>query len=122
VEIFLNVSMVFVIVVFSFVAGMLTLYAYMLYRMVRSDGWDHSNMTNAMRVLSHVVLHPEDLGKMYYLTDEQVRTISQNPSWALKRPFWYIDKDELESVVATRPDTGAHKYTFRITDGKDIEL
>lgn len=81
--------------------------SYLVIRMLRSDGWDKSNVTNALRVLSHVVLHPEDLGKLYYLTRDQVQQLellSTYQDGKLKRPFWYIDKDELSEVVRSRPN------------------
>ena len=81
-------------IVLSFFFGVFSLLAYILWRMMRSDGWDDSNITNALRLLSHVVLHPEDFGKMYYLGPDGL------PG---KRPFWYVDKDELSEVVNSRP-------------------
>lgn len=78
---------------------------YILSRMMRSDGWDDSNITNALRLLSHVTLHPEDFGKMYYLSDEAVARLEREefPTMLLVRPFWYVDKDELSEIVKTRP-------------------
>lgn len=69
--------------------GILVLLAYILMRMMRNPGWDDSNITNALRLLSHVALHPEDFGKMTYPDG--------------KRPFWYVSKDELSEVVDSRP-------------------
>lgn len=74
------------------VTGAMLLLLYVLLRMMRNGGWDDSNLTNALRLLSHVCLHPEDFGMMYY------------PSG--KRPFWYVSKDELSEVVKSRPDDG----------------
>lgn len=74
----------------GFLAGVLALLGYILWRMMRSDGWDKSNATNAIRLLIHVVMHPEDFGKMQYPDG--------------KRPFWYVDKDELSEVVDARPN------------------
>lgn len=77
-----------------FFLGALFAIGYILWRMMRSDGWDDSNITNALRLLSHVTLHPEDFGRMYYVTKEgEIKG----------RPFWYVDKDELSEVVKTRP-------------------
>ena len=86
--------------VFSFFGGMVTIIAYILYRMMRNDGWDDSNITNALRLLSHVTLHPEDFGKMYYLKPDEVDALMLPPG---RRPFWYVDKDELSEVVKSRP-------------------
>jgi hypothetical protein len=98
--------------VFSFFGGMVTLLAFILYRMMSNDGWDDSNITNALRLLSHVTLHAEDFGKMYY-----TRVVPISEFWDADRddnylirvaapgkpPFWYIDKDELSEVVKSRP-------------------
>jgi hypothetical protein len=91
---------------FSFMAGAMFLLAYILHRMMGNSGWDDSNITNALRLLSHVTLHPEDFGKMYYLTSDQLNAILlsntayDNPPI---RPFWYVSKDELSEVVDSRP-------------------
>ena len=90
--------------VFSFFGGMVTIIAYILYRMMRNDGWDDSNITNAIRLLSHVTLHAEDFGKMYYLTDSHLdRLASGGVGSDPKRPFWYVGEDEFKGVVRTRP-------------------
>jgi len=92
---------------FGFIAGIVALLGYMIWRMMRNDGWDDSNITNALRLLSHVVLHPEDFGKMYYLTSEQYGKLilaGIDPAEEFKRPFWYVSKDELSEVVKSRPD------------------
>lgn len=90
----------------SFIAGVITLLGYMIKRMMGNSGWDDSNITNALRLLSHVTLHPEDFGKMYYLTHQQQSIIMETMVYsdnAPRRPFWYVDKDELSEVVKTRP-------------------
>ena len=69
--------------------GFLSFPAFMCYRAMRSDGWDKSNITNVIRLIVHVALHPEDFGKMYYEDGSM--------------PFWYIKYDELKDVVKTRP-------------------
>jgi len=81
--------------VMSFGMGVFSLLIYLIWRMMRNPGWDDSNMTNALRLLSHVVLHPTDFGRMYYISKEGVIG---------KRPFWYVSKDELSEVVKSRPD------------------
>jgi hypothetical protein len=73
--------------------GAISLLCYLLYRMMKNEGWDDSNITNALRLLSHVTLHPQDFGKMWYHTGDM----------RSHRPFWYVDKDELSEVVMTRP-------------------
>ena len=77
----------------GFILGVFSTFGYMVWRMLRSDGWDKSNITNALRLLSHVVLHPEDFGKLWYIEEGK----------ATKRPFWYVSKDELSEVVDARP-------------------
>lgn len=78
---------------FAFIGGIFTgifiLLGYMIWRMLSSSKWDDSNITNALRALSHVVAHPDDLGKMMY----------EDGTY----PFWYINKDEFSEVVKTRP-------------------
>lgn len=86
--------------------GITLLLGYLVMRMMRNEDWDDSNITNALRLLSHVTLHPEDFGKMYYLTDVQLEILRSTQTAyddPLKRPFWYVDKDELSEVVRTRP-------------------
>jgi len=85
-----------------FVAGAIGLLFYMVSRMVGADGWDDSNITNALRLLSHAVLHPEDFTKMYYLTDEEIALLKEH-GHSLKNPFWYLPLDEITEVVKTRP-------------------
>jgi len=80
--------------VFSFFGGVVTLLAFILWRMMRNEGWDDSNITNALRLLAHVTLHAEDFGGMYYLDEN---------SLPVGRPFWYVDRDELSEVVQSRP-------------------
>jgi hypothetical protein len=75
----------------GFILGVFVLLAYMIKRMLGSNGWDNSNITNALRLVSHVVAHPEDFGKMQYKDGT--------------KPFWYISKDEFSEVVRTRPPT-----------------
>ena len=79
----------------GFFLGSFSLLGYLIWRMLNSDGWDKSNVTNALRLLSHVAIHPEDFGKMWYVDETGKATF---------RPFWYIEYDELESVVDTRPN------------------
>ena len=92
----------------GFVVGVFALLGYMLWRMMRNDGWDDSNITNALRLLSHVVLHPPDFGKMYYLTREEAFSIALTDAAYdrhidSRRPFWYVSMDELSEVVDSRP-------------------
>jgi hypothetical protein len=79
---------------FGVFVGLFVFIGYVAYRAMRSDGWDDSNITNVLRLLSHVALHPEDFGKMQYKDGS--------------RPFWYISEDEFEDVVMTRP-----RHTWR---------
>lgn len=87
-----------------FFAGALALLLYIIVRMLGNGGWDDSNLTNGLRLVSHVVLHPSDFGKMFYLTEEQLNLLKNN-NHDPKRPFWYVSEDEFEGVVKTRPDS-----------------
>ena len=80
--------------ILGFLIGVISLLGYILYRMMKNPGWDDSNITNALRLLSHVTLHAEDFGEMWYVDSDL---------HAHKQPFWYLDKDELSEVVRTRP-------------------
>jgi len=72
-----------------FVGGGVTfvtlLLGYCVARMLRADGWDQSNVFNALRVLSYVTMHP---GRLIHLRDEDGY-----------RPFWYAPHDEFSKVV-----------------------
>jgi hypothetical protein len=97
---------ILLIILSSFTLGVLTLLGYMIFRMMRNDGWDDSNITNALRLLSHVTMYPHDFGKMYYLTNTQLAFLVLHPVLdqpTPKRPFWYVSKDELSVVVDSRP-------------------
>lgn len=86
----------------TFIAGAFCMLMYMILRMLKSKGWDDSNITNGLRLLSHVSMHPQDAGKMYYLTAAQKKLLEDN-GHTIDMPFWYISKDEFKGVVKTRP-------------------
>lgn len=87
-----------------FLAGALCMLLYIVLRMMKNDGWDDSNILNALRLLSHVAIHNEDFAKMFYLTEEQFNLLVNNGhDLSKQRPFWYISEDEFETVVDTRP-------------------
>ena len=88
--------------VIIFLAGAFALLGYVVLRMLRNSAWDDSNITNALRVIAHITVHPEDLGEMYYLTTDERNLLDTN-DYDPKKPFWYINKDELSEVVDTRP-------------------
>jgi len=91
---------------FGVLVGALALYALIIKRVMSNNGFDKSNASNPMRVVHHVILHGEDFGKMYYLSDDQVVYLDRldAPSHpAPFRPFWYISEDEFDGVVKTRP-------------------
>lgn len=73
---------------FEFLGGVITgvvlLIGYGAYRALGSDGWDNSNILNWLRLLSHVFIHPEDFGEMYY--DDVLK--------GKVKPFAYIKGDE----------------------------
>lgn len=88
---------------FGLLLGAFALVTYFVVRMLRSDGWDKSNVLNALRLLWHILVHPEDFGQMYYISDQSYLNLGYNGGH-LKRPFWYVSKDEFSEVVATRPE------------------
>lgn len=101
----MEVAGLIVIGLILFIAGAIALLFYMLSRMVGSDGWDDSNITNGLRLISHTTLHPEDFGKMFYLTEDQLKLLENNGhDMSDSRPFWYVSEDEFEGVVKTRPE------------------
>lgn len=84
-----------IIAVLGFLLGVLMFPLLLFLRARRSDSWDDSNMTNIYRVIAHLATHPEDFGKMWLLDTD---------GHAYKKPFWYIDKDELSDVVDSRAE------------------
>lgn len=108
----MQATAIIMIVLVSFFMGAFSMLGYMLWRMMRNDGWDDSNITNALRVLSHVVLHAEDFRKMYYLTGTQIAQLRQLQTYGdepMRSPFWYVTEDEFEGVVKTRPPEDIHR-------------
>ena len=87
----------------GFIIGAFSLLGYMIWRMLRSDGWDDSNVLNAVRLISHITIHPEDMEKLYYL-DEEALAILDDYGIHPKAPFWYIAYDEFKTVVRSRPN------------------
>lgn len=83
---------------FGFTLGILGLIGYGAWRALRSDGWDQSNLLNWLRLLSHVFIHPGDFAKMYYVYFDENETI-----YDYEKAFSYLDKDEFEGVVKSRP-------------------
>lgn len=81
----------------GFLLGVFGLLGYLIWRMLRSDGWDKSNAFNALRLLAHVAVHPEDFGKMWYVKEQDGDLVPTN------RPFFYISEDEMETIVGSRP-------------------
>ena len=78
----------------GFLFGIFFFIAFGAKRALSDPEWDSSNIANFLRLLSHVFLHPGDFGKMWYLDRD---------GKAVKKPFPYINKDELSQVVNTRP-------------------
>lgn len=78
------------IMILSFILGALCLPLLLFIRARRDDAWDNSNMTNMYRLIAHISAHPSDFGKLQYPDG--------------KKPFWYINKDELSDVVDSRPN------------------
>lgn len=91
----------------GFFIGVSTLLGYMIWRLMRNLNVDKSNITNPVRLLSHVVLHPHDFGKMYYVPDiilTELDRIGYDSRDLGRRPFWYMSEDEFEGVVKSRPE------------------
>jgi len=94
---------------FEFIGGTLfgifLLVGYGAYRAVNSDGWDDSNIMNWLRLLSHVFMHPEDFGHMYYIDDSVYDELCRRGyDMESNRPFSYIIKDEFsENFPESRP-------------------
>jgi len=73
-----------------FILGMSSLPLAIFIRARRDASWDDSNMSNIYRIVAHLATHPSDFGKMQFEDG--------------KKPFWYINKDELSDVVDSRPN------------------
>ena len=86
----------------AFFFGVTVLLSYQVMRMLRSDGWDKSNITNALRLIAHCTMHPEDFVHMWYV-EEITRENGEIELVATRRPFFYLSQDELSDVVKTRP-------------------
>jgi len=84
-----------------FIAGFVACIMYIVARMMKTIG-DDSNMNNALRLMSHATIHPEDFGRMYYLTHAQMDLLRNN-GHEPDQPGWYTALDEFEGVVKTRP-------------------
>ncbi len=78
---------------FGFIMGIFVFIGYGAWRALRSDGWDDSNLLNWLRLLSHVFIHPEDFGKLYFVYDDG----------EAEKAFPYLGLDEFEGVVKSRP-------------------
>lgn len=78
-----------IICILSLVIGILLCPIVIFLRARKCDQRDNSNITNILRVFSHLATHPDDFAKMQY-PDGQ-------------RPFWYLSGDEFTDIVKTRP-------------------
>lgn len=79
-----------IICVLSIILGVLLCPIVIFLRARKCDQWDSSNMTNILRVFSHLATHPDDFAKMQYPDG--------------KKPFWYLSGDEFTDIVKTRPN------------------
>ena len=73
-----------------FIIGVVSFPFLLFLRARRDDNWDDSNMTNMIRLISHIAVHPSDFGKMQFPDG--------------KKPFHYINKDEFSDIVDSRPN------------------
>ena len=87
----------------GFAVGVFGLLGYMIKRLMSNLEWDDSNMTNALRLLSQVVLHPQDFLRLYYMTEEQLAAFFELYGSLPEQPFWFVALDELSEVVKSRP-------------------
>ena len=72
----------------SFLLGLLLFPLVLFIRARRDDACDDSNIMNMYRLIAHIATHPSDFGRMQYEDG--------------KKPFWYINKDEITYVVKSR--------------------
>ena len=72
-----------------FLLGVILTPLVLFMRARRDDSWDDSNMMNIYRLVAHIATHPSDFGKVQYPDG--------------KKPFWYINKDEITDIVDSRP-------------------
>ncbi len=77
------------LLIITFVLGILFSPIAIFLRARNDDAWDDSNMLNIFRLVAHIATHPSDFGKMKF--DDGTY------------PFWYINKDEFSEVVKSRP-------------------
>jgi hypothetical protein len=84
----------------GFFIGVFALLGYMIWRLMRNTHMDDSNIANAVRILSHLILHPHDFGRMWYCKPDPNKP---GQFLGVLRPFWYYDQDEFEGVVRSRP-------------------
>ena len=90
---------IILLVLASMAFGVTLLLSYLVTRMLRDSVFDDSNMTNALVVIAHIVMHPGDLYHMWYTTP----SAGGGTRIPTRRPFWYIPEDEISGVRKTRP-------------------
>ena len=86
--------------------GLLLFIGLATYRAVTSGEFDDSNITNWLRMVAHLILHPGDFAFAWYakrvtLYDKEGKL--QIVRVATRRVGWYVNKDELSDVVDVRP-------------------
>ena len=79
------------IAVSFFILGIICCPLVIFIRARRDSHWDDSNMFNIYRIVAHLATHPSDFGEMVY-------------QYTLRKPFWYINKDEFKEVVVSRKE------------------
>ncbi len=86
----MEIGYIFGIVVLSFVLGALCLLVCVIVKMLGNDAWRNPKWDNALRVLSQVIRHPDELGELY-----RIPPTSFPESWkaliSIRKPFWYIN-------------------------------
>ena len=104
-----------------FVSGAVALLFYMIWRMMRTIG-DDSNMNNPLRLLSQATIHPEDFGRMYYLTKDQM-ALFDKAATEIKRLTTLLDQSEmsisdLKQLLETQTTEGERKDAVIDAAGK----
>ena len=85
----MNLLLLVILLLPTFILGVLSCPFILFLRARNDDAWDDSNMLNIIRLIAHIAAHPSDFSKMQYKDGS--------------KPFWYLDKDEFSEIVKTRP-------------------
>jgi hypothetical protein len=73
--------------------GLLSLPMIGMYRSIRSEGWDDSNVLNWLRMFSLLVLYPSSFAGLYRLSDDEYDYLTMK-GFEPVEPFDFMRKDE----------------------------